>query len=94
MPDTDAIEAREALLVRAFRAAEELPAGLVVGTMCHCDVPDDCWDHWELYYDAEGFRPETGNLRTGRQLDGSDLRNIVALVRAMHGEPDQDPELP
>lgn len=59
-----------------------LPKGLIVGTMCHCDDPDECDDHWELFYDVDGYDEETGHLRSGRQMNEAQMRAVADLVNA------------
>ena len=58
-----------------------LPRNLVVGTMCHCDDPDECYDHWEFYkVDDPSAVPPSGHVGRGRELTENEMRAIAALV--------------
>lgn len=62
-----------------------LPRGLVVGSMCHCDEPDECSGHWEFYTEA-AMSDDGEHVRTGRYLSEAQMRAIVALVRVHNGD--------
>lgn len=62
--------------------AADLPGDLIVGTMCHCDDPDDCYDHWEFFTDAEMGSTSEDHVRTGRPLNERQMRAIASFIRA------------
>lgn len=64
----------------------DLPEDLVVGTMCHCDNPEDCDDHWELFSKPNGFDPDERTMLFGSVLNKAQMDAIVALVREARGE--------
>lgn len=66
----------------------KVPTGLVVGSMCHCDEPDECDDHWELYLNAE-MAEDGEHVRRGSTPNEAELRGIVALVRWANDEEPQ-----
>lgn len=63
------------------RLASRPDAVLVVGTMCHCDEPDECDDHWELYLCSEenaAYSAENeGHVGRAWTMRKSDLDEIV-----------------
>lgn len=63
-------------------AQPDLPTNLVVGTMCHCDEPDECSDHWEFFTEAKMSPSGGGIVSRGRGLSESQMRAIAALVNA------------
>lgn len=65
----------------------DLP-NLHVGTMCHCDDPDDCDDHWEFFIDPVFSEWNPGNVRRGRKPTEADMRAIAALVQRSREAPD------
>lgn len=70
-------------------ASAQLPTNLVVGTMCHCDEPDECEEHWRFFTNPVGLRDD-GHLRSGCSLTELEMRAIADLVRAvMEGQEDQ-----
>lgn len=74
-----------------FVAPESLRS-LVVGTMCHCDDPENDYDHWSLFTRAEmGFDGE--HVRRGATLNKAEMDAIVAIVTDYFGSnhpPDAD----
>jgi hypothetical protein len=59
----------------------DLPADLVVGTMCHCGDPDDCSDHWEFFTNAVQGRTSPDHVARGRKLTERQMRAVARLVR-------------
>lgn len=56
---------------------------LVVGSMCHCDDPDDCFDHWELFVLPPGVEmDDEGHVGRAQTMDEAMLRRLVALAKA------------
>lgn len=63
---------------------EELPKNLIVGTMCHCDDPDMCDNHWEFFKDPVMGNTSPDHVRVGSGLNVKDMRAIAELVKKMN----------
>lgn len=83
LPDYARLQALEADLQAVV---EKLPRGLVVASMCHCDFPDDCDDHWEFYASAEMSR-DGEHARRATELTETEMRALVALADRIQHPP-------
>jgi hypothetical protein len=65
---------------------DAIPEDLIVGTMCHCDDPEDCSDHWDFFYDATMGTTSEDHVAWGKTLSEDQMRAIAALVDWAHRE--------
>lgn len=63
-------------------AAPENPRRIVVGTMCHCDDPDNCYDHWEFFANPAGYAAESGHVARGGALTVDEMRSMAKMWEA------------
>jgi len=70
-PPTPSELTEERLAAIAARADAATPGPWARTTMCHCDDPDDCYDHWDVSVPVAGYDPPSGRVSRARSVAGN-----------------------